>query len=255
MLALRGLVGVFGGATSVEALRVALRDPDRDIVVAAAAGLGLAASLDDEDLKVTEALLAALAKYEHAAIIEAIGRAADASAQPVLIAKLSSPNAEVAAIALGRHGRRKIALADDARDALAKATTHADVKVRYAATYALAREHITNFDDPKIAAVVPALKAVTVDSDPEVRAQAIAAIAKRKQVKAAAGAIEQALIDVDWRVAVEAVRALAPHDDYRKAVLTAAARLRADAPHPQIGDISSGVNGFTLSASLSKSSV
>ena len=221
ILALRGL-GRISGATSITALRTALEDRDRDIVAAAAAGIGLAASLDDEDFKVTDALLAAQRKHDHPAVIEALGRAGDASCQSYLAGLATQGNA-YAAIALGRHGRRKIALSDEARDALGRATTLGAVSVRFAATWALAREHITSFDDPKIASVNAALSARLTDVDPEVRAQAVMAFARRKQVKAAAPAIEQRLIDTDWRVAVEAVRALSG-DEYRSQRVAAAAR-------------------------------
>ena len=215
VLALRGL-GRIGGATAIEALRAALNDPDRDVVGAAAAAIGLAASLDDEDLKITEALLA---KADQPAVIEALGRAGDASAQPAL-AKLV-PTFPDAALALGRHGRRKLALTDEARAALIAAL--ANSKTRYEATYALAREHIDKPDAPHLAVTAAALAKLLDDQMPEVRAQAIAGIAKHKQVAAHAKAIEAKLIDPDWRVAIEAVRALAA-DDYRDAVVAAAVR-------------------------------
>ena len=218
VLALRGL-GRIGGATAVDALRTALLEPDRDVVAAAAAAIGLAASLDDEDLNVTEALLAALARFDHPAILEALGRAGDASAQPAL-AKLVVDHPD-AALALGRHGRRKIALSDEARAALVQAT--ADARTRYVTTYALAREHLDKPDAPHLATTAATLAKLLDDVDPEVRAQAIAGIARHKQVPAHAAAIEAKLIDADWRVAVEAARALSADED-RNAVITAAVR-------------------------------
>ena len=248
VLALRGL-GRIGGATAVAALRRALVDPDRDVTAAAAAGLGLAASLDEDDLQVTDALVAALATSgDHPAVIEALGRAGDASAQPVLRARLLAPPrggsatelatraqlAEAAAIALGRHGRRKLPLSDDARDALATATTHRDAVVRYAATWALAREHLDpeRLVSPRVVSVTAALAARVADDNREVRAQAVAALARRKQVPATATQLVRALDDPDWRVAVEAVRALGPIEDQRFAVASAAVRRLAGAPHP-----------------------
>ncbi|MDQ3341333.1 MAG: peptidylprolyl isomerase [Myxococcota bacterium] len=214
VLALRGL-GRIGGATALEALRAGLNDPDRDVVAAAAAAIGLMASLDDEDLKVTEALLA---KADQPAVIEALGRAGDASSQAAL-AKLVATSPE-AGIALGRHGRRKIALSDEARAALIAALSSPH---RYAAAYALAREHIDKPDAPHLAITAAALTKLIDDPDPEVRATAIAGIAKKKQVTAHAPAIEAKLIDADWRVAIEAVRALSA-DEYRPAVIAAALR-------------------------------
>jgi cyclophilin family peptidyl-prolyl cis-trans isomerase/HEAT repeat protein len=226
VLALRGL-GRIGGSTAIETLRAALSDPDIDVIAAAAAGIGLAASLDEEDFKITEALLAALPRSkDHVAVIEAIGRAGDASAQATLIEKLGQGIAD-GAIALGRHGRRKITISDDARAALATATKSSDRAVRYAATWALAREHTAELDETRVASVTGALSDRVVDGDPEVRAQAIAALARRKQVKAAAPTITQALIDPDWRVQVEAVRALSA-DEYREVVATAAVRSASD---------------------------
>ena len=54
-----------------------------------------------------------------------------------------------------------------------------------------------------------ALASVIGEPDPEIRATAIAGLARRKQAVEAHDAIEHGLDDPDWRVAVEAVRALA----------------------------------------------
>jgi cyclophilin family peptidyl-prolyl cis-trans isomerase len=154
--------------------------------------------------------------------LEALGRAGDASVQSELAAKLGDRDAAVAsaaAIALGRHGRRKIAWSVEARAALAKATAHPDANVRYAATYALSREHEPAADD----AVTAALIARIPDDNPETRAAAIAGLARRKAVAAARKPIEESLRDRDWRVAVEAVRALAgpSGDDAGRVAVTA----------------------------------
>ena len=230
LLALRGL-GRIGGTSALAALRAALADRDRDIVAAAAAAIGLAASLDEEvPADVVTALVAAHRAHEHPAIVEALGRAGDAKVQPLLVTALAAGKVE-AAIALGRHGRRTIAISNEARTALARATAAADVQLRYAATWALAREHITQFEAPEVASVNNALAARIADTSAEIRAQAISALARRKQVKAAAPAIEQALIDNDWRVVVEAIAALAPFDEHRAALVAVAAR---PAWHPQV---------------------
>ncbi len=214
LLALRGL-GRTGGARAIEILRATLADPDPELIAAAAAAIGLTASLDDEDLAITDALVVALPRAgDHApVVIEALGRAGDASAQRTLhplLAQLSARSAAAAAIALGRHGRRKIELADEVRDALALATTHADPAIRYAAVWALSREQIVDFHAPRVLGVMSALSARVADVDPEIRAQAVAALARRKLVKQTEPALEQALLDPDWRVVVEAMRALAP---------------------------------------------
>ena len=229
LLALRGLgrIGVTGGAPVVAALTAALGDPEPAVVGGAAAALGLAGSLDDGDLgaaeALTDALIAALPRGG-GAVVEALGRAGTAAAQPALVAALADRNlAELAALALGRHGRRKLALAEPTRRALVTATASADPAVRYAAVYALAREY-EPASDP---AVVAALVARLADPMPETRAQAIAALGRRKAVAAArsAGAqLDALLLDPDWRVAVEAVRALGDSDDGKDAIATALVR-------------------------------
>lgn len=218
VLALRAL-GRIGGAQAIEVLRGRLADADVELVAAAAGALGVLASLDEPGAEVTAALTAALlaalprAGARAPIVIEALGRAADASAQPRLVEGLagaSPPIAEASAIALGRHGRRKIALAPAARGALAAAARHADASVRYAAAWALAREHLADGaaagPGPDVAG---ALAALVTDRDAEIRAQAIAALARRKLVD---GRVERllarAVLDQDWRPAVEAARAM-----------------------------------------------
>jgi peptidyl-prolyl cis-trans isomerase B (cyclophilin B) len=101
-----------------------------------------------------------------------------------------------------------------------KASTHAEARVRYAAVYALSREH----EPPADQAVIAALASRIEDRDPEIRATAIAALVKRKAITAARKPIEDSLRDRDWRVAVEAVRALAgPSGDEAGRVAVASA--------------------------------
>src|SRR5690606_21861336 len=91
--------------------------------------------------------------------------------------------------------------------------------VRGAATYALSREHEPPADD----AVTAALVARVADERAETRAAAIAGLARRMAVDAARPAIERALRDRDWRVAVEAVRAFAgPNGDEAGRIAVAA---------------------------------
>jgi cyclophilin family peptidyl-prolyl cis-trans isomerase/HEAT repeat protein len=206
-LALRGL-GRSGDAKGYEVLEAALGDPDPRVVASAAAAIGLAASLDDKPLS-SAALVTALStardERTKAALIEAIGRAGEESAQEVLVAQMPS---EAAALALGRFGRRKIKLSPAAETSLIEATKHIDTNVRYAATYALARQHEP--DDAAVPVLVERLK----DDNAETRAQAIIGIAKRKAIATARSQLVQALTDRDWRVGVEAVRALAgPNGD------------------------------------------
>ncbi|MBX3162473.1 MAG: hypothetical protein KF773_41300, partial [Deltaproteobacteria bacterium] len=120
LLALRGL-GRIGGAQAVEVLRSAVADRDVDVFAHAVAALGLAGSLD-EDAPLTAAMITRLPKDPAlvALIFEGLGRGGDASTQDTLAAGLAGPPAmaAAAAIGLGRHGRRKLALAPGARKAL-----------------------------------------------------------------------------------------------------------------------------------------
>jgi len=234
MLALRGLgrigatgatgaIGATGGTDLASTLLAALGDRDPDIVGAAAQAIGLAGSLDDGDLGATDALLAALPRGG-AAVVEALGRAGTQAAQPALTQALGDPAlAAQAALALGRFGRRKLALAEPSRRALVTAAASADPQVRYAAVYALARE----FEPPADPDAIAALIARIGDPVAEIRALAIAGLGRRKAIAAAraAGApLDQALLDRDWRVAVEAVRVLADSDDGKDAIAAAAVR-------------------------------
>jgi cyclophilin family peptidyl-prolyl cis-trans isomerase/HEAT repeat protein len=234
-LALRGL-GRSGDPKAYAALEQALTDPEPRVVASAAAAIGVAASLDDKPLS-SAALVTALATTKdprtRTAIIEAIGRAGEEPAQDELV---KAPELADVALALGRFGRRKIKLHDPSRAFLIAASAHADPRVRYAATYALGREFEPGENQDELNALVARI----ADNEAEVRAQAIAALARRKAIASrdasgsggagsangsggAAGAtgsgggaseaartkIEAALRDGDWRVAVEAVRALA----------------------------------------------
>ncbi len=232
-LALRGL-GRSGGDKALATLEAAVGDREPRVVVAALGAIGVAASLDDLSPEIQARLGATViatlqrdVQYAPAAL-EALGRAGDAAVQTALVTQLGDRDpaiASAAAIALGRHGRRKIAWSAEARAALAKATAHADASVRYAATYALSREHEPPADD----AVTAALIARIPDDNPETRAQAIAGLAKRKGVAAARKPIEESLRDRDWRVAVEAVRALAGSsgDEQGRAAVVASLSVRA----------------------------
>lgn len=225
LLALRGLgrIGATGGAPPIATLIGALGDSDPDVVGAAASAIGVAASLDDGDLGATEALLAALPRAGEP-VVEALGRAGSAAAQPALVATLADARlAALGGLALGRHGRRKIELSEPSRAALVAAAASSDPAVRYAAVYALARE----FQPAPPPAAVAALVQRLGDPVPEIRAQAIAGLGRRKAIAAArsAGArLDELLLDRDWRVAVEAVRALGDTDEGRDAIAAAIMR-------------------------------
>jgi cyclophilin family peptidyl-prolyl cis-trans isomerase/HEAT repeat protein len=212
-LALRGLGRIGGEKAMTMLLAVVERERDRRVTAAAYAAIGVAASLDDlaplaSKFPVLKAAGRRLweAGFDHSqlvAVIEALGRAGGELEQPVLLLQ-GEREPEAVALALGRMGRRKLRLGDDARRFLVALTTHAQRDVRYAATYALSREHKPARDT----AVDAALIARISDDDAEVRATAIAGIAKRG-IELRVPALEASLRDRDWRVAVEAVRALA----------------------------------------------
>ncbi len=215
-LALRGL-GRIGGDTALATLLAATTDAEPRVATAAFAALGLAASLDESAPlggKVTWP-----ENLDHAqlvAVIEAVGRAA--TDQVGLLAQRTR-EPESVALALGRMGRRKLVLSQPARVWLVAMTKHAVRDVRYAATYALSREH----QPAKDADVEAALTARILDPDPEIRATAIAGVTKRGVDLHAIPALEESLRDRDWRVAVEAARALAGEhgDDAGRALVAA----------------------------------
>ena len=200
--------GGSAGAQALVTLRAALADPEARIVGAAAAAIGVAASLDDESsTAATAELVAALGRVGDEAkplVIEAIGRAADATAQQALVPYLTAapPIAEAAALALGRYGRRKLGLDPAVRSALLAVSMRS-----YAAAYAIAREQPPATDDA--VALKSRFYAALTQEAPEIRAQALVGIARHGLVGNLRADVEHALLDTDWRVAVEAVRALA----------------------------------------------
>jgi cyclophilin family peptidyl-prolyl cis-trans isomerase/HEAT repeat protein len=229
VLAVRGL-GRIGGCEPLHALDQALTDREPRVVAEAIGALGVAFALDEKPEyvpidNVTQKIVAAMKGHE-AIALEALGRAGDASAQPVLAKALADPQlAEVAALALGRMGRRKLALSPEARTALVAATHSPDPKVRYAAAYAVAREQDPPADEPSLE---PLLK----DPDPLVRTQAIAALAKRKQARLEV--VGPMIVDEDWRVGVEAVRAVGAEENAAVVLAAIANPELGDTLHPQV---------------------
>jgi peptidyl-prolyl cis-trans isomerase B (cyclophilin B) len=206
-LALRGL-GRIGGDEAVALVRAHVGDPDGEVATAAYAALGVAAALDDAaPLEGEVALPSRMTPAQAVVVFEAFGRAAGVADQAAIVAAAQGQPAPVLAsaeLALGRMGRRKLAYQPAARAWLISLAAHADRDVRYAATYALAREHEPQTGTDAVAALAKRVS----DDDPEIRATAIAGLAKRDAVAAAATEIADSLRDRDWRVAVEAVRAL-----------------------------------------------
>ena len=282
-LALRGL-GRTGGARARAALDQALADPDPVIVAAAARAYGLLGSLDELAAEpaatATAALTAALERVPEETkpvVVEAIGRVANADARQLLVDLLKHPSGDVrtaAAIAIGRFGRRKIEMTAFAHLALIDALR--DRVTAYSAAYAFARAQLRDASASAAAAhtrVGPPLAELIDSPDTATRAVAIQAIVKQDVVGSAHAQLEKALLDGDWRVAVEAVRALAGDkgdDAGRDAVAAAMVRrfaelergkpteahvvieaLRALAPHGKRPLVASAVTALARSASAS----
>ncbi len=219
-LALRGL-GRIGGQRALATLRVAAGDDDPMVATAAAGAIGIAASLDDPMPDDVAALIAS--KGDRAIVLEALGRVAPGPIAAITDALRLDATAEAAALACGRLGRRKLAIDPATRAQLAQLTANGRRAIRYAATYALSREVVDQTAEPVIAALVARLG----DGDPEIRATAIAGLAKHAAVDRAKPQLLEALRDRDWRVAVEAVRALTGEhgsDDGRDGVAAALVR-------------------------------
>lgn len=215
-LVLRGL-GRIGGAEARRALTATLEDRDPDLAAAALAALGVARELEDtslDDLAAGEpALEAAFARTSGAGrvlAIEALGRTGTAASQRLLVAELgaTADRAEAAGVALARHGRRKIAFAPETVTALIAASSASEARTRYGAVYALARAFVEKPAETADRALGAALVARIGDDSADVRAQALAVIGKHGVTDIDARAFDQALLDRDWRVAVEAVRVM-----------------------------------------------
>jgi peptidyl-prolyl cis-trans isomerase B (cyclophilin B) len=243
VLALRGLARI-GGPEARTAIDEALKDKDKTVVIAAFEAEALVAALDDPAPGTAATITTAIKHLPDKDIVLAavgtIGMAGDMSLQSKLARGVGLeyvPTAEASALALGRYARRKLAFEPGSREALVKATRSEEVRVRYAATYALSREQ----QPPKDEIVEAALAARVTDDDSEIRAVAIAGLTRRGAVAAARAQVEAALGDHDWRVAVEAVRALAGEhgDEVGRVIVTQAlaarlAQLKADPPSEHV---------------------
>lgn len=204
----------------------------------AAAALGVMAALEEPEPDAVGALSTGLVSAlerttaaDRLVVLEALGRAGATESQPALAARLATGGAEAqaAALALGRHGRRKLTWSEPVRAQVVAATASADESVRYAATWALAREANPPAGGDR-EGVRAALVARLRDAAPEVRAQAAAALGKRKLVAGAGRELVAALGDPDWRVVVEAARALGGEPDLAEALAEAATVLAQRLP-------------------------
>jgi hypothetical protein len=146
-------------------------------------------------------------------VLEAIARLGTPAALKPLSAALGAGEANVvvvAALGLGRLGRGKVPLDATTELALIGLSRAPDAYVRYAATYALAKAFVDPTAPPPAPTdgVVRALRDRIKDSEPNVRALAVAGLTARKAVAATTPDLLEALADNDWHVAVELVRAL-----------------------------------------------
>jgi cyclophilin family peptidyl-prolyl cis-trans isomerase/HEAT repeat protein len=229
-LSLRGLARI-GDGPSRSALRQLLDHDDALTVAQAASALGMVGALEqipaDEADAISTDLLRCLPRVKNvvAPVLEALGRAGGPNVQQALAIATGSPSDDVAAtaaLALGRHGRRKLQLSIAAVDALVVLASHHNRDVRYAAVYALGRQVVatapgataSDHSESEAAAgrekaTVTALLARLNDADAEIRAVAVAGLGKRLNNQAPPAELLASLRDADWRVAVEAVRAIA----------------------------------------------
>jgi cyclophilin family peptidyl-prolyl cis-trans isomerase len=210
-LALRALARI-GGTDARTVIDEALKDKDPAVLVGALEAIQVSAALDDPEPGIGATIATAARRLPDkevaVAAVTSLGVAGDLSVQSKVARGVSLeyvPTAEASALALGRYARRKLALEAGSKEALVKATTNKEVRVRYAAVYALSREN----QPPKDEMVEGALALRVTDDDPEIRATAIAGLVRRGAAGAARKQVEDALHDRDWRVGVEAARALA----------------------------------------------
>lgn len=257
-LAIRAL-GRIGGKASAP-LRALLADPDGHVVALAMSALGIARELDDRSVAEGEALVGELQRAygrttgaDRVLAIEALGRAGDDRSQPLLVEELAKGGevSEAAGIALARHGRRKIALAPRTVHAVAVALGSVDPRTKWGATYALARAVVIAKPESELTS---GLAARVGDDSPDVRALACAALAKHGAVASTTFQLEKALLDRDWHVAVEAVRAMTSEKappEAADAVATALVRRLADLDLGSAGEahvIMEGLRGLAKSA-------
>ncbi len=217
-------LGRQGDEANVDAIAAWLGETDVGVRSAAAEALGLIGVP-----AAAPALIAALAAAPSEALAAALGRVGEgeAAARP-LVALLGAPEAKLRAAgarALGALGQRKQPVPDAALAALAGAANDPDADVRYAVAYALFR---APGDAPLPEAAKAALEALAQDAQAETRAIAIRALAAHK----AESLVYFASLQVDdWRVRVQAVRALAGDSSDTRAALAGwtAKQLREDA--------------------------
>lgn len=203
-------------------LRAALSDPDGEIRRQAAWAAGITESGSFEPGLIALYRASAGDRETRATVLIALGRVGSPSALPVFIEALGDPQlAEPASRALGRYGRRQIALDESTRAALVAAGREAlqrpaAIATRFAVGFALSREHEPSPDAGVMELLVSLagpLPAGDRSSDSsgaraEARAMALRALARRDPDPRAAAVMVEGLQARDWRVRLEAVRGL-----------------------------------------------
>lgn len=214
------------------ALVQALRDPDPE--VRRNASLGLGGFEEDAPGGVADALLGALAAERdpanRPAMLRDLARVAGDEGLPAFREGMGANEPEVRAAAcegLGSYGLRGRPLPPALlRRIAARMVDDGDPRVRLACSYALTRL-APPLDAPEEAeAIVADLSRAADDEDPEVRAMAVRALGRFP------GAPVDRLVgrsgDPDWRVAVQAFRALGRLGDPARGAFARALRARLD---------------------------
>jgi len=144
--------------------------------------------------------------------LRGLGKVGAVGQEPSLAGALSAADVrvrEAAALALGRFGRRKLAMNRDVQSTLRRIALALETpaKLRWAATYALANEHKPRSDDHT---TIFALTRLSRHSVATVRAVALRGLSRRYLPVAydERKPFIVSLGDGDWRVRVQAVRAL-----------------------------------------------
>ena len=203
-VAIRAL-GRIGSRQAKKTLKMLLSD--RNIAMRAEAAFALSMTLDTSVRSKIATLVSRVGQTDRKAqalTVKALGRIGTRAEREALTNELLNENSDVreaAGIAFGLYGRRRIPLSSRATSNLAKMLQSADRKLRYAAAYAFAREESGGRSGASAQSLAPRRE----DDDPEVRSLAVFGLTRRGLIDAE---FLSALRDPDWRVQVQAIRAL-----------------------------------------------
>lgn len=198
-------LGRVGGPRAVQALIELLGDPDADVRRSAARALGMAGA-DSAELVLLKQIATEPEQQVKRALVLALGQIGSDASIASLTRLLDEPGlAESAAITLGRLGIRGVTFDAAAVDALGRAARSKALETRVAVAFALVRAHKPKRGPEVPVAVLRTLVTLANDADTDVRALAIRGLAIRDVGDSQA---IRALDDADWRVRVQAARAL-----------------------------------------------